>query len=92
MAQVCDVIQADPNSLALALAALGKNVSIVEKTSSSGKFLVVSEAPSTSQTFIVITGDPDKLASDIAALVGGGHTIDFVAPTFSASHYVVGYV
>lgn len=92
MAQTCTVIQADPKSLALALAALGKNVSIVEKTSSSGKFLVVSQAPSTGQTFIVITGDPDKLASDIDALTAGGHTISFVAPTFSASHYVVGYV
>ena len=92
MAQTCTVIQADPNSLALALAALGKNVSIVEKTSSSGKFIVVSEAPSTGQTFIVITGDPAKLALDISALIVGGHTIDFVAPTFSASHYVVGYV
>lgn len=91
MAQVCDVIQADPKSLALALAALGKNVSIVEKTSSSGKFLVVSQAPSTSQTFLVITGDPDKLAADLTALVGAGSIINLIIPTFSASHYVVVY-
>lgn len=92
MAQVCDVIQADPNSLALALAALGRKVTIVEKTSSSGKFIVISDAPSTGQTFVVITGDPAKLSLDISTLIDGGHTIDFVASTFSASHYVVGYV
>ncbi len=92
MAQVCNVIQADPNSLAVALAALGKEVLIVEKTSSAGKFLVISEAPSTSQTFVVIAGDPEKLASSIATLVSGGATINLITPTFSASHYVVAYV
>jgi hypothetical protein len=92
MAQICTVIQADPDSLALALAALNKEVSIVEKTASAGKFLVISEAPSTGQTFEVIAGDPDTLASSIAALITGGSVINFVAPTFSASHYVVGYV
>ena len=92
MAQICTVIQADPNSLALALAALNKEVSIVEKTASAGKFLVVSQLPSTGQTFEVIAGDPDTLAASIAALITGGSVINFVAPTFSASHYVVGYV
>lgn len=92
MAQTCTVIQADPNSLALALAALNRKVTIVEKTSSSGKFIVISDAPSTGQTFVVITGDPAKLSLDISTLIDNGHTIDFVASTFSASHYVVGYV
>lgn len=89
MAQVSQVIQADPTSLAAALLALNREVLIVEKTSSAGKFLVVSEAPSTSQVFTVITGDPDKLSSSIATLVSGGSTINLIIPTFSASHYVV---
>jgi hypothetical protein len=89
MAQVSQVIQADPTSLAAALLALNQEVLLVEKTSSAGKFLVVSEAPSTSQTFTVITGDPDKLAASVAALVSGGDTINLIIPTFSASHYVV---
>jgi hypothetical protein len=89
MAQVAQVIQADPNSLAAALQALNREVLIVEKTSSAGKFLVVSESPSTSQTFTVITGDPEKLANSVAALVTSGDTINLIIPTFSASHYVV---
>lgn len=92
MAQVCNVIQADPTSLATALAALNREILIIEKTSSAGKFLVISEAPSTGQSFTVITGDPDKLASSIATIVSGGDTINLVTPTFSASHYVVVHV
>jgi hypothetical protein len=92
MAQTSQVIQADPKSLALALTALGRKVTIVEKTASSGKFLVISESPSAGQTFVAITGDPAKLAADVTALIVGGHTINFIAPTFSAAHYVVGYV
>jgi hypothetical protein len=92
MAQVCNVIQADPASLAIALAALNKEVLQIEKTASAGKFLVISEAPSTSQLFAVIAGDPDKLASALATLIGAGRTINVVTQTFSASHYVVAYV
>lgn len=92
MAQVSQVIQADPNSLALALAALNEEVLIVEKTASAGKFLVVSQAPSTGQTFEVIAGDPDTLSASLNTLIGGGATIDIIAATFSAAHYVVGYV
>ncbi len=89
MAQSCTVIQADPDSLALALAALNEEVLLVEKTVSAGKFLVVSQTPSTSQTFTVIAGDPDKLADEINTMIGGGSTIDLVISTFSAAHYVV---
>jgi hypothetical protein len=92
MAQICNVIQADPDTLALALAALNREVLIIEKTQSAGKFLVISEAPSIGQIFQVIAGDPDKLASDLTALIVGGKTINVVTPTFSASHYVVVYV
>ena len=92
MAQVSQVIQADPTSLAAALLALNKKVLIVEKTSSAGKFLVISEAPAIGQLFVVIAGDPDKLANSIAALVAGGKTIQVIIPTFSASHYIVVYV
>ena len=92
MAQTSTIIQAYPNSLSLALAALNRKVTIVEKTSSSGKFIVISDSPSTGQTFVVITGDPAKLSLEITNIIGGGHTVDFVASTFSASHYVVGYV
>jgi hypothetical protein len=91
MAQTCTVIQADPNTLATALAALSSGVSIVEKTTSAGKFLVIEDTTVASQTFVVIAGDPDKLAADLTALVSGGATIDLIIPTFSASHYVVAY-
>lgn len=91
MAQTSSVIQADPQSLADALTALAAEVTIVEKTTSAGKFLVVSQSPSTSQTFEVISGDPSALSDAINALIGGGATIDLIIPTFSASHYVVAY-
>jgi phosphodiesterase/alkaline phosphatase D-like protein len=92
MAQVCTVIQADPQSLATALAALNSEVLIVEKTSSAGKFLIVHQSPSTGQTYSVIAGDPAKLAGELQTLATGGATVNFVAATFSASHYVIGYV
>jgi nitrate reductase NapAB chaperone NapD len=89
MAQVCSVIQADPNTLATSLAALNREVLLVQKTSSAGKFIVISEAPSTSQVFAVISGDPEKLVLDLAAIVTAGRAIELVIPTFSASQYVV---
>lgn len=92
MAQVSRVIQADPNSLAAALNALNEEVIMVEKTASNGKFLVISKTPDIGQTFQVIAGDPDKLADSLTTLIGGGSVIAFIAPTFSAAHYVVGYV
>lgn len=92
MAQVCTVIQADPDSLAAALAALNKEVLLVEKTASNGKFLIISQSPSTGQTFSVIAGDPDMLATSLSTLVGGGSVIGFVSSTFSSAHYVIGYV
>ena len=92
MAQTSTVIQADPTSLATALTALNRKVLIVEKTASSGKFLVISDTPSTGQIFQVISGDPETLASKISILIAGGKTINIIAPTFSAAHYVVGYV
>jgi nitrate reductase NapAB chaperone NapD len=92
MAQVCTVIQADPQSLADALTALNSEVLIIEKTSSAGKFLVIHQSPSTSQTFEVIMGDPAKLADSLQTIITGGATVNIVCPTFSASHYVIGYV
>jgi len=91
MAQTCRVIQADPNTLAAELTALNEDVTVVEKTSSAGKFIVVSEAPSSGQTFVVIAGDPDTLSGGVNALITGGANIDLIVPTFSASHYVVVY-
>lgn len=91
MAQSCTIIQADPWTLASELGSIGSGVSIVEKTSSAGKFLVILDSAISGQTFEVITGDPDKLASDVAALVGAGSVINLIIPTFSASHYVVAY-
>lgn len=91
MAQVCTVIQADPATLATHLAALGEQVLIVEKTKSAGKFVVISESPSTSQQFEVIAGDPESLSTAIQNLIDVGVTIDLIIPTFSAAHYVVVY-
>ena len=89
MAQSCTVIQADPWTLASALQALGTTILVVEKTTSAGKFIVISDSAPSTQTFTVISGDPDKLASDINAIISGGSSIDLIIPTFSASHYVV---
>lgn len=91
MAQQSLVIQADPWTLATELSALPTGAKIVEKTSSSGKFIVVIDDAITGQSHDVIAGDPDALTAAINVLIAGGASIDFVAPTFSASHYVVGY-
>ena len=91
MAQISTVIQADPWSLVTALTALPGNVSIVEKSSSAGKFIVVYDNSTDDQTYQVIAGDPDKLALEINALITSGKNIWFVTPTFSASHYVVAF-
>jgi hypothetical protein len=92
MAQTCTVIQADPTSLVEALVALAatEEIQLVQKTSSAGKFLVISEAPSTGQQLAVVVGDPDKLKDDINFFISiYGVSIDLVIPTFSAAHYVV---
>jgi len=91
MAQLCDVIQGDPWTLADQLGLYTSGISIVEKTTSAGKFLVVSDSTLPVQTFVVIAGDPDKLASELSDLITAGNSVDLVIPTFSASHYVVAY-
>ena len=94
MAQVCTVIQADPNTLAAELNILASTEEIlhVVKTKSAGKFLVISDnAASTSQVAAVIVGDPDKLSAELAAVIALPATIDLVSDTFSAAHYVVVY-
>jgi hypothetical protein len=67
------------------------NVSIAEKSSSAGKFIVVYDDSSDDQLYSVISGDPAKLASEINALIALGRIIWAVVPTFSAAHYVVVY-
>jgi len=89
MAQVCTIIQADPDTLAVELAALNAEVLILEKTSSAGKFIVIHQTPSTSQNFAVVAGDPDTISLAIGAIVTGGDTVQIVSPTFSASKYLV---
>jgi hypothetical protein len=91
MSQQCYVVQADPWTLATELAAISTGIKIVEKTSSSGKFIVVADSLFSGQNYQVISGDPDALAAAINTIILGGFTIDFVTDTFSASHYVVGY-
>jgi hypothetical protein len=88
MAQNCTVIQADPWTLASDLAALNEEILIVEKTSSNGKFIVLSQSPATGQNFAVVSGDPDKLAGEINT-IALTEDVKLVIPTFSASHYVV---
>lgn len=94
MAQVCQVIQADPDTLAAELNTLASTNEIIHvvKTKSAGKFLVISDdAGSTSQIASVITGDPDKLVDDLDAIIATPYTIDLVVETFSAAHYVAVY-
>jgi hypothetical protein len=89
MAQLCTVIQADPQTLVTALSALAGTIQVVEKTTSAGKFLVVYDDAASTQSITVISGDPDKLASSLNTIIGGGDLIELIIPTFSASHYVV---
>lgn len=89
MAQSCTVIQADPWSLAEALAAIPANVVIIEKSTSAGKFIVVTDDSADDQEYTVIVGDPDKLATELNAIITLGKDIIWVAPTFSAAHYLV---
>jgi len=89
MAQVCTVIQGDPQSLVSQLLNLNGNVLIVEKTTSAGKFIVIYDTIYANQTFTIVSGDPQKLSSDIAALITSGKVIDLIASTFSASQYLV---
>lgn len=91
MAQQSLVIQADPWTLQQELTGLAVGVKIVEKTSSSGKFIVITDDALNGQTYEVIAGDPDALSLAVNILIGAGAIIDFIAPTFSASHYLVGY-
>jgi hypothetical protein len=89
MAQQCTVIQGDPQTLATSLQALAGNVLIVEKSSSSGKFIVIYDTQPEAQNFQVIMGDPEKVASEINALTLSGADPLLIISTFSASHYVV---
>lgn len=87
MARVCRVLSGDPMSVAAALDTLAatEEILIVEKTFSSGDFIVVSDnAAGTGQDVIVAKGDP----ATVATLLNGG-TIDIICPTFSASQYIV---
>lgn len=94
MAQVCQVIQADPNTLASELNTLAATNEIlhVVKTKSAGKFLVISDntAP-TGQIASVISGDPDKLVTELTAIIATPYTLEIVADTFSAAYYVAVY-
>lgn len=94
MAQVCQVIQADPDTLAAELNTLASTneIKIVEKTRSAGKFIVISDdSGSTSQVVSVIAGDPDKLASELASIISTPYTLEIVAETFSSAHYIAVY-
>ena len=93
MAQVTRVIQADPWTFAdqLNVLAATEKIQIIEKTSSAGKFIVISDdAAPTGQTAVVISGDPQKLSDEITAL--SATSIDVLSATFSAAHYIVVYV
>lgn len=94
MAQVSSVIQADPNTFADELNTLAatNEIQIITKTKSAGKFLVISDdAASTGQVAVVISGDPQKLADDIADIIALPATVEIVSETFSAAHYIVVY-
>lgn len=94
MAQVCQVIQADPDTLAAELTTLAatNEIKLIVKTKSAGKFLVVSDdAGSTAQIISVISGDPEKLADELDAIIATPYTLEIVSETFSAAHYVAVY-
>jgi len=90
--QVSEVLTGTHTDLADQLNALAATVTIqnVQKTVSSGKFVVVyDDATPGGQTAGVIVGDPETLAADLQILINSGEVINLVTPTFSAAHYVV---
>lgn len=86
MAQVARVVTGDPATVRAQLATIAatETIKIVEKTFSSGDYIVVSDnAAGSGQVVSVLKGDP---ATVVAAMPSG---VDIVCPTFSASQYLV---
>jgi hypothetical protein len=86
MAQVARVVSGDPATVRAQLATIAatETIRIVEKTFSSGDYIVITDnAASAGQIVSVLKGDP---ATVVAAMPAG---IDVVCPTFSASQYLV---
>lgn len=93
MAQVCTVIQADPNTFKAELETLAaaNEIKLITKTKSAGKFLVIyDDAGTTGQLVEVIVGDPDLLSGSLTT-IAATFTINIVSDTFSAAHYIVVY-
>lgn len=92
MAQIAQVMKGDPATVADELIALAatNELLIIEKTFSSGEYVVVSDdAAGTGQSVSVLKGDPATVVVDFGGL---GPQIDIVAPTFSAAQYIVVHV
>ena len=86
MAQVARVITGDPTSVRSQLTTLAatESIKIVEKTFSSGDYIVISDnAAGTGQVVTVVKGDP----ATVATLLPAG--VEILCPTFSASQYLV---
>lgn len=86
MARVSRVISGDPAKVAEQINTLAatERILIVEKTFSSGAYIVVTENTTPNgQTCQVVKGAP----AAVAALLNG-ITVDILCPTFSASQYI----
>jgi hypothetical protein len=92
--QVTQTSKGDPATLAAILNTLAatNEVQIVTKSRSAGSFIIVSDnAAPTGQTAEVLKGDPATISTLLAALIGGGATIEILVTTFSGGYYVVVY-
>lgn len=92
MAQIARTFEGDPAYVASQLTTLAATEEITEvrKTYSSGSFIVISDdTAGTGQDVVVISGAPETLVSTINDMIADGDVIEILAPTFSASHYLV---
>lgn len=93
MAQVVQKYKGDPDSVATLLNALavGNDIQIIEKTFSSGEYLVIYEnTAGTGQTVAVVKGDPSTVATLVNTLTVGATKV-ILSDTFSAGSYLVAY-
>ncbi len=92
--QISQIMTGDPASIISQLVVLAatNKVQIIQKTKSSGSYIVVSDntAP-TGQSFVVIKGDPDTVSAETTALIALGNVVEIVAESFNAAVYIVVY-
>jgi len=91
MAQISTVIKGDPISVVAQLNGLASanEIQVVEKTYSSGEYLVIYDnAGGASQLASVLKGDPTSVQTQINLLIGAGSKT-VLSDTFSSGAYIL---